>query len=390
MACCGNPLSRSLLGVKRTLPIALHMSANDPKRTLGSPLDGMFDPFGYSSLGLYDGAVWASGVAMRRREFILLIGAAAWPIVVRAQQSDPMRRIGVLMNIAENDPQSAIRVAALVRALQERGWIVGNNVQIDYRWAAGDSKLYRKYAPELVSLAPNVILVVGGTGTSELQRATSTIPIVFVGTTDPVNRGLIGSMARPGGNTTGFIEYEFGLSGKWLELLKQIAPSVSRVLVVRDPSESSGIGQLTAIQTLAPSSGVEVTPVDARDGKEIEHAVTTFARNSNAGLIVTLSGAAIGHRKLIITLAAQHRLPAVYPARYFVKDGGLVSYGPDPVNAFVSGAAYVDRILKGEKPADLPVQAPTKYELAVNLKTAKILVLEVPPRLLASADEVIE
>jgi putative tryptophan/tyrosine transport system substrate-binding protein len=329
---------------------------------------------------------------MRRRELILLIGGAvaAWPVMARAQQSGQMRRIGVLMNIAENDPQSAVRISALVRGLEELGWAVGRNVQIDYRWAAGNANLYRKYAPELAALAPNVILVVGGTGASELQRVTRTIPIVFVGTTDPVNRGLIASMARPGGNTTGFIEYEFGMSGKWLELLKQIAPSVSRVMVVRDPSESSGIGQLTAIQTLAPSFGVEVTPVDARDSKEIERNVTTFARGSNVGLIVTLSGSAIGHRKLIITLAAQHRLPAVYPARYFVKDGGLVSYGPDPINAFRSGATYVDRILKGEKPADLPVQAPTKYELAVNLKTAKALALEVPPRLLASADEVIE
>ena len=329
---------------------------------------------------------------MRRRDLLSLIGTsvAAWPVMARAQQPEQMRRIGVLMNIAESDPQSAVRVAALVQGLQERGWTLGSNVQIDYRWGAGDSKLYRKYAPELVALAPNVILVVGGTGTSELQRATSTIPIVFVGTTDPVNRGLITSMARPGGNTTGFIEYEFGMSGKWLELLKQIAPSVSRVMVVRDPSESSGIGQLTAIQTLAPSFGVEATPVDARDGKEIERTVTTFARGSNVGLIVTLSGSAIGHRKLMITLAARHRLPAVYPARYFVKDGGLVSYGPDPVDAFRSGAAYVDRILKGEKPGDLPVQAPTKYELTINLKTAKALGLEVPPRLLASADEVIE
>jgi len=329
---------------------------------------------------------------MRRREFISLVGTAvaAWPVVARAQQPEQMRRIGVLMNIAENDPQSAPRVSALVRGLEELGWSLGKNMRIDYRWAAGDSNLYRKYAPELVALAPHVIVVVGGTAVSELQRATRTIPIVFVGTTDPVNRGLIASMARPGGNTTGFIEYEFGISGKWLELLKQIAPSVSRVMVIRDPSESSGIGQLTAIQTLAPSLGVEVTPVDARDGKEIERAVTQFTRRSNAGLIVTLSGAAIGNRKLIIALASQYRLPAVYPHRYFVTDGGLASYGPDPVNAFRSGAAYVDRILKGEKAADLPVQAPIKYELALNLKTAKALGLEVPPRLLASADEVIE
>jgi ABC-type uncharacterized transport system substrate-binding protein len=337
-------------------------------------------------------AVLHVGGTMRRRDLLSLIGTslAAWPVMARAQPPEQRRRIGVLMNIAESDPQSAVRIAALVQGLQERGWTLDGNVQIDYRWAAGDSKLYRKYAPELAALVPNVILVVGGTGTSELQRVTSTIPIVFVGTTDPVNRGLVASMARPGGNTTGFIEYEFGMSGKWLELLKQIAPSVSRVMVVRDPSESSGIGQLTAIQTLAPSFSVEATPVDARDGKEIERTVTTYAHGSNVGLIVTLSGAAIGHRKLMITLAARHRLPAVYPARYFVKDGGLVSYGPDPVDAFRSGATYVDRILKGEKPADLPVQAPTKYELAINLKTAKALGLEFPSRLLASADEVIE
>jgi putative ABC transport system substrate-binding protein len=294
------------------------------------------------------------------------------------------------MNIAENDPEAAVQVATLVQALKGRGWIVGTNLQIDYRWAAGDSNLYRKYAPELVALAPNVILVVGGTATGELQRATRTIPIVFVGTTDPVNRGLIESMARPGGNTTGFIEYEFGLCGKWLELLKQIAPKVSRVMVVRDPSETSGIGQLTAIQILAPSLGVEVAPVDARDSKEIERTVGTIARNANVGLIVTLSGSAIVHRKLLIALADRHRLPAIYPGRFFVKDGGLVSYGPDPIDGFRSGATYVDRILKGEKPADLPVQAPTKYELAFNLKTAKALGLEVPPSFLASADDVVE
>jgi len=329
---------------------------------------------------------------MRRRDFINAVAgaAAAWPLSVRAQQLEQIRRIGVLMNIAENDPEAAVQVATLVQALKGRGWIVGTNLQIDYRWAAGDSNLYRKYAPELVALAPNVILVVGGTATGELQRATRTIPIVFVGTTDPVNRGLIESMARPGGNTTGFIEYEFGLCGKWLELLKQIAPKVSRVMVVRDPSETSGIGQLTAIQILAPSLGVEVAPVDARDSKEIERTVGTIARNANVGLIVTLSGSAIVHRKLLIALADRHRLPAVYPGRFFVKDGGLVSYGPDPLDGFRSGATYVDRILKGEKPADLPVQAPTKYELAFNLKTAKALGLEVPPSFLASADEVIE
>src|SRR5215471_2801238 len=264
------------------------------------------------------------GVAMRRRDFINAVAgaAAAWPLSVRAQQLEQIRRIGVLMNIAENDPEAAVQVATLVQALKGRGWIVGTNLQIDYRWAAGDSNLCRKYAPELVALAPNVILVVGGTATGELQRATRTIPIVFVGTTDPVNRGLIESMARPGGNTTGFIEYEFGLCGKWLELLKQIAPKVSRVMVVRDPSETSGIGQLTAIQILAPSLGVEVAPVDPRDSKEIERTVGTIARNANVGLIVTLSGSAIVHRKLLIALADRHRLPAIYPGRFFVKPEG--------------------------------------------------------------------
>lgn len=329
---------------------------------------------------------------MRRRDFIALIGGAmaARPLMARAQQPQPTRRMGVLMNIAEKDPQSAVRVSALVAGLEERGWTPGGNMQIDYRWGAGDSSLYRKYAPELVALAPNVILVVGGTGVGELQRVTRTIPIIFLGVTDPVNRGLIESLARPGGNTTGFIEYEFGLSAKWLELLKQISPNVSRVIVARDASESSGIGQLTAIQTVAPTFGVDVSPFDARDDKEIERAITQAARGSNVGLIVTLSGSAIGHRKLIISLAARHRLPAVYPARYFVTDGGLISYGPDPIHPYRVVASYVDRILKGEKPADLPVQAPTKYELAVNLRAAKAIGITIPQSVLGRADEIIE
>jgi putative tryptophan/tyrosine transport system substrate-binding protein len=329
---------------------------------------------------------------MRRRDFIPLIGGAVatWSLMARAQQPEPTRRIGVLMNLAEKDPQSAVRVSALARGLEERGWTPGGNVQIDYRWGAGDSNLYRKYAPELVALNPNVILVVGGTGVGELQRVTRTIPIVFMGVTDPVNRGLIESLARPGGNTTGFIEYEFGLSAKWLELLKQISPSISRVIVARDASESSGIGQLTAIQTVAPTFNVDVSPFDVRDSKEIERAISQAARGSNVGLIVTLSGSAIGHRKLIISLAARHRLPAVYPARYFVTDGGLISYGPDPNHPFRAVASYVDRILKGEKPADLPVQAPTKYELAVNLRAAKTIGVTIPQSVLVHADEVVE
>jgi putative ABC transport system substrate-binding protein len=328
---------------------------------------------------------------MQRREFITLLGgAAAWPLAAQAQQPERLRRIGVLMNIAENDPEAAVRVLAFVRGLAERGWTLGGNMQIEYRWAAGNANLYRKYAPELFALAPDVLLATGGTGVGALQQVTRTIPIVFVGTTDPVIRGLIASMARPGGNTTGFIEFEYSMCGKWLELLRQIAPSVSRVAVVRDPVEFSGIGQMAAIQTAAPSFGVEVSPVDARDGKEIERTITAFARASNSGMIVTLSGSAIGNRKLIITLAAQHRLPTVYPNHSFVADGGLSSYGPDPVDPYRAVTSYVDRILKGEKPADLPVQAPTKYELAINLKTAKALGLIVPQALLASADEVIE
>jgi putative ABC transport system substrate-binding protein len=329
---------------------------------------------------------------MRRREFITLIGgtAAMWPLAAGAQQPDRMRRIGVLMNIAENDPQSAVRTLAFERDLKERGWTLGNNIKIDYRWAAGNANLYRKYAPELVALAPDVLVATGGTGVGALQQVTSTIPIVFLGTSDPVNRGLIASMARPGGNTTGFILFEYSICGKWLELLKQIAPSVSRVAVVRDPVEFSGVGEMAAIQTAAPSFGVELSPVDARDGKEIERAITTFAHGSNGGLIVTLSGSAIGNRKLIITLAAQHRLPTVYPDRIFVTDGGLISYGPDEIDQYRHAAGYVDRILKGEKPGDLPVQAPTKYELVINLKTAKALGLTIPQALLAAADQVIE
>jgi ABC-type uncharacterized transport system substrate-binding protein len=329
---------------------------------------------------------------MKRREFIKVIvgGAVAWPFNANAQQPERMRRIGVLMNIAENDPQAAVRTSAFVHGLEKEGWKVGTNIQIDYRWTGGSADLYRKYAPELVALSPDVVLATGGTGVGALQRVTNTIPIVFVGTTDPVTRGLIASMARPGGNVTGFIEFEYSLSGKWLELLKQVAPRISRVAVVRDPVEFSGIGQMAAIQTAAPAFGVELSPVDARDPKAIERTLTTFARGSNSGVIVTLSGSAIGNRKLIVTLATRHRLPAVYPDGIFVADGGLISYGPDPVYGFRAAPSYVDRILKGEKPADLPVQAPTKYELDINLKAAKALGLDVPQALVASADHVLE
>jgi putative tryptophan/tyrosine transport system substrate-binding protein len=329
---------------------------------------------------------------MRRREFITLLSgaAAAWPLAARAQQPERMRLIGVLMNIEANDPQASAETAAFVGTLQKQGWTLGGNLQIEYRWGAGDGNRYRKFAAELVALMPDVILAIGGTTVGTLQQASRTVPIVFVDTTDPVNRGLIASMARPGGNTTGFVQFEFNFSGKWLELLKEISPSVSRVAVIRDPVQFSGVGALAAIQTAAPSFGVEVTPIDPRDGKEIERAITAFARGSNDGLIVTASGSADIHRKLIITLAARYRLPAVYPYGHFTTDGGLISYGPNVLEQFRLGAGYVDRILKGEKPADLPVQAPTKLDLVINLRTAKTLGLTVPQGLLARADEVIE
>ncbi len=329
---------------------------------------------------------------MRRREFIILFGGmtAAWALSARAQQTDQMRRVGALMNLAADDPLAEIEVAGFVGGLQERGWTQGSNLQIEYRWGAGDPKLYRKYAAELVALKPDVILAIGGTAVGALQRVTRSVPIVFAKATDPVSRGLVTSLARPGGNTTGFAQYEFGAAGKWLELLKQIVPNMKRAAVIRDVSETSGIGQMAAIQAVAPSFGVEVSPIDARDAAEIERAITEFTRGSNGGMIVTESGKSIVHRKLIISLAAKHRLPAVYPYRYFVTDGGLLSYGPDEMDSFRRAAGYVDRILKSEKPADLPVQTPTKYELVINLKTAKVLGLAVPPTLLATADKVIE
>ena len=329
---------------------------------------------------------------MRRRDFLSVVGsaAAAWPLAARAQQSSRMRRIGALMNLAADDPLAQIEVAGFVGGLKERGWTLGSNLQIEYRWGAGDANLYRKYAAELVALAPDAILAIGGTAVAALQAATRTVPIVFAKATDPVSRGLVASLARPGGNTTGFVQYEFATAGKWLELLKQIVPNVKRAAVIRDVSETSGIGQMAAIQAVAPSFGIEVSPIDARDAGEIERAITEFARSSDGGLIVTESGKSIVHRKLIITLAAKHRLPAVYPYRYFVTDGGLISYGPDELDAFRLAADYVDRILRGEKPADLPVQAPTKYELVINLKTAKALGLAIPQSLLATASDVIE
>jgi putative tryptophan/tyrosine transport system substrate-binding protein len=274
--------------------------------------------------------------------------------------------------------------------LQQLGWTVGRNVRIDYRWAAGDAERIRRYAVELVALAPDVILAAGGAVVAPLLQATRTVPIVFAQTPDPVGAGFVASLARPGGNATGFTIFEFGISAKWLELLKQVAPAVTRVAVIRDPFIYEGMGQFGALQAVAPSFGVEVNPVNVRDASEIEHAVSAFARASNGGLIVTGSALAVVHRDLIIALAARHRLPAVYPVRFFATGGGLISYGPDSIDPYRRAAGYVDRILKGEKPADLPVQAPTKYELVVNLKTANTLGLNVPPTLLALADEVIE
>jgi putative ABC transport system substrate-binding protein len=328
---------------------------------------------------------------VRRREFITLLGgAAAWPLAARAQPAERMRRIGVLMSVAADDPEGPVRVAAFAQGLQQLGWSGGRNVRIDYRWGAGDGDRIRSYAAELSAFAPDVILATGSATLGPLLQATRAVPIVFVHVPDPVGAGFVDSLARPGGNATGFTLFEYSISGKWLELLKELAPSVTRAAVIRDPAITSGIGQWGAIQTAAPSLGVEMSPVNVRDAGEIERAVTAFARSSNGGLIVTGSALAQVHRDLIITLAARHKLPAVYFERFFVTGGGLISYGPDIVDQFRRAAGYVDRILKGERPADLPVQAPTKYELVINLKTAKALGLEVPPTLLARADEVIE
>jgi putative ABC transport system substrate-binding protein len=329
---------------------------------------------------------------MKRREFITLLGgaAAAWPLAARGQQSERMRHIGVLMNLAADDPQSTARVTALAQGLQELSWTIGRNLQIDTRWAAADADLFRRYATELVAAAPDVVLASTSLAVAPLQQASRTGPIVFVSVIDPVGGGYVASLARPGGNATGFLLYEYSISGKWLELLKQIAPRVTRVAVLRDSATTAGIGQFAAIQTVAPLFGVELSPVDVRDVAEIEPGVVAIARESNGGLIVTGSPAQGVHRKLILTLAVRHQLPAVYPWRYMAADGGLISYGPDILDQYRRASGYIDRILKGEKPADLPVQAPTKYELVINLRTAKALGLEVPPTLLAIADEVIE
>jgi ABC-type uncharacterized transport system substrate-binding protein len=330
---------------------------------------------------------------VRRRTFISLLGGAAaavWPLAARAQQGDRMRRVGVLMSTAADDPVGKARRAAFLQGLQQFGWTEGHNVRIDYRWAAAGADRFRSYAAELVALAPDVIVATGAPGTGPLLQATRTVPIVFVNVADPVGAGYVDSLARPGGNATGFITFEYGLSGKWLELLKEIAPRVTRAGILRDAALTSGTGQFAAIQSVAPTLGVEVSPINLRNVDEIERAIAAFARTANGGLIVTGSALAIVHRDLIVASAARHKLPAVYWNRTPVADGGLISYGPDLIDQYRSAAGYIDRILKGEKPADLPVQAPTKYELVINLKTAKALGLDVPATVLARADEMIE
>jgi putative tryptophan/tyrosine transport system substrate-binding protein len=328
---------------------------------------------------------------MKRRKFIALLGgAAAWPLAASAQQSERTRRICVLMSTSVDDPQDPARLAAFAQGLQELGWTIGRNLRIDYRWGASSPDNTRKYAAELAALAPDVMLTSGAIALAAVQQISHTIPVVFVNLIDPVSGGFVESLARPGGNATGFLLFEYGISGKWLELLKEIAPRVTRAAVLRDPTVPVGIGQLGAIQSAASQLGVEFRPVGVRDAREIERGIIDFARGSNGGLIVTAGTQARDHRELIIGLAARYRLPTVYFNRLFVEAGGLISYGTDTIDPLRRAANYVDRILKGEKPADLPVQAPTKYELVINLKTAKALGLELPPTVLARADEVIE
>src|SRR5215831_12482786 len=328
---------------------------------------------------------------MRRREFITLLSAAAtWPLAARAQQPERMRRVGALMNTAADSADGQAHFAAFVHGLHQLGWTDGRNARLDVRWAAGDPERIRRYATELVALGPDVILASGGTTLGPLRQVSRTVPTVFTGVADPVGAGFVDSMARPGGNATGFIAYEFSISGKWLELLKEIAPGVTRAVILRDAEVGSGASQFAVIQALAPSLRVEVKPVNVGNAAEIERAVAAFARAPNGGLITSGSSRLRPNRDLIVKLAARHKLPAVYYDRVFVDSGGLISYGPDFVDQWRRAAGYVDRVLKGEKPADLPVQAPTKYELVINLKTAKALGIEMPASVLARADEVIE
>jgi putative ABC transport system substrate-binding protein len=329
---------------------------------------------------------------MKRREFIALVGGAAvgWSLTARAQ-SVKMRRIGVLTSLEPGDSQAQARIAAFHQGLGQLGWNVGRNLQIDYRWGGGNAARYPQDAAELIALTPEVILAAGGSVVGPLQQVTRTVPIVFILVTDPVGSGYVASLARPGGNATGFTEWEFGISAKWIEILKQIAPGVTRAAVLSDfPSQPAGFGQLGAMQSVAPSLGIEISPLNVRDAPDIERAVVGFVRGSNDGLLVLPSGPTTLHRDLIIKLASQYKLPAVYPFTFYVTGGGLICYGPDELEQFRQAAGYVDRILKGEKPADLPVQAPSKYVTMINLKTAKALGLSIVPNLLATADEVIE
>jgi len=327
---------------------------------------------------------------VRRRDFIKVIAvSAAWPLAAHSQQPDRMRLIGALTGIAD-EPSFQARYNAFIQGLKELGWTDGRNIRLEYRYGGGDLENTRRQAVELVALAPDVILVSGAAATERLLKVTRTVPIVFVVVPDPVGSGFVARLSRPGGNATGFVQFEYSLSGKWLELLKQIAPGVTRVAVLRDPTITAGIGQFAIIQSVAPSLGVEVSPINISDATEIERGISDFAREANGGLVVSASAVGITHRELIATLAARYKLPAVYSTRDYVASGGLISYGTNFLDQYRRAASYVDRILKGEKPADMPVQAPTKYELVINLKTAKTLGLTVPPSLLARADEVIE
>jgi putative tryptophan/tyrosine transport system substrate-binding protein len=328
---------------------------------------------------------------MRRREFMSLLGGAvaAWPLQARAQQSERARRIGILTTQSENAPDGQARLGAFTQRLTELGWTDGRSAHLEIRWGAGDAERYRRYARELVALAPDVILADGSSSVAVLQQATRTVPIVFAGIIDPVGAGLIKTLARPGGNATGFTAFEYAIAAKWLELLKEIAPSMTRAAVLRDSVIAAGIGQFAAIQAVAPI-GMELSAIDLNNDNAFEPAVAEFARGSNGGLVVTGSPFGAAHPDMIVALAARYKLPAIYPFRRYVDAGGLVAYGSDLASQFRLAAGYVDRILKGEKPADLPVQTPTKYELVINMKTAKALGLEVSPSLLARADEVIE
>ena len=328
---------------------------------------------------------------IERRKFLATLGAAAaWPLAARAQQRERMRRVGVLMHLAADDPEGQSRVAAFLQGLQEAGWAVGRNVNIDVRWAAGEADRFRRYAMEIVALTPDVILTSAPPSIRAMQQATRTLPIVFVLVPDAVGTGIVDSLSRPGGNTTGFTSTELGMPVKWLELLKDIAPKMTRAAVLRDAADATAIGQFGAVKGASPSFGVEISSIGVANAEEIERGITAFAREPNGGLIVLPVPTTVIHRTLIIKLAARHRLPAVYNSRYWIAEGGLVSYGPDVLDQYRRTAGYVDRILRGTKPADLPVQAPTKYELVINLKTAKALGLDLPATVLARADEVIE